>query len=247
MMNGAGFVTERGAIVPRWTPEHDAESEVVMDGKPLGFRVKDMLPERRWAVDAGGNVLERHDFNEKFKLWWQSHSKKEDPFVSIPDRREFVSGTYDMEGKGTVIGFDPGDPSKAVKSQKYTAEGEIYEKRRADDAGVAEQRGALRVLTALFKAGKISAEDYAERVMALDPAGSEPAADAEEEPAAEAEVGGEAATLAPREREVLELVGRTGPISMDRCRAIGEKIGMKAASVRAMAYKARAKVERGAA
>lgn len=253
---GGAWVTERGTLVPNWTPNHNPETDVRMDGKPLGFKVKDMLPERRWAVDEFGHVLDLRDFKDQYQRWFASHSKKEDPIlVAVPDRLEFVSGTYDRDNRPAFINFDPGDPGVVKPSEKYDHKGEIFVSTK-EDAQQSETRGALKVLAALKKAGKLTAEEYAERVLLLTAEDEAPVA-APEQPlhdpveadavAAEVTVEGVAEALSgdiltPREREVIEFVGRRGTITQEMAEKAGEHLSMQPQTVRAVASKARNKL-----
>lgn len=250
--NGA-WVTERGTVVPSWTPPHNLDLEVKIDGRPLGFKVGQMLPERRWAVDEFGHCLPKAEFTGKYQQWFASHSKKEEPqLVSVPDRLEFISGTYDLDGKATTINFDPGDPGRVKPSEKYDHKGDLATVRAA--AANAEKEGKRQAYRQMWKSGDIDAGRYAELLEALESkAEPEPAAATEAAPdvetvtvdanaLAEAIDDPLAVLLTTREREVVEFVGKTGTITDEMAKRVAERLGVAPSSVRAMASKARQKL-----
>lgn len=171
----------RDAYLPEWTPafgEVELDNEVRQNGKSLGFTIRQMLPERRWAVTPSGEVLEQRDFEEKYTNWMlqvvrggrlvpiSASNPYFDPKVlPIPRVERFVAMTQDYQGKEMRIGFDPNKPPEAgaVAIVAKDASGREVNPTAPNDLKV--QR--LTVISDLKERGIISAEAAASEMAAI--------------------------------------------------------------------------------
>ena len=76
-----GTLTARGTFVPPWYKPHlDPHLAVLReDGGPLGFRIAEVAPERRWAISDDGRVMNKHDFRDRLQEWYEGQWKWKNP------------------------------------------------------------------------------------------------------------------------------------------------------------------------
>ena len=180
-------IPSRGTYVAAWcpwldNPEADLDRDVKHRGEPMGFKVRDVLPERRFAIRLSGETLP----DEKFEEWMRRWQAPLLPEGSDPDKEplprveRFVKRTLDptaepSTGRTMEIGFDPLRGRDTVQSQrKYDQEGRISERYleelrgdRKDEKTALEQKAKTQILTDLLHAGELTPEQYAEKMQAL--------------------------------------------------------------------------------
>lgn len=68
-------IPQRDSYIPEWAHDWqkgDLDRQVYHEGKPMGFKLGQVLPERRWAFERGPTEIEtrqQHDFIEDYKRW----------------------------------------------------------------------------------------------------------------------------------------------------------------------------------
>lgn len=139
-MNAAGDLT--GAWIPMWTPKHADESDIVQHNgenlMSLGrlVRIKDVLPERRWAIDEEGNTLPQMIFEKQFTKWAEISISKNstEKFIDdlsaihIPNIEKFLLVQYDEEGIRLVpMHFDPMATGEAQYTGGHANTGETMQ------------------------------------------------------------------------------------------------------------------------
>ena len=74
-----GTLSHRGIFITPWyKPHENLDLPVTQHGKPLGFKIADVAVERRWAIDANGEVMDSREFIDRLTEWyigqwsWQS-------------------------------------------------------------------------------------------------------------------------------------------------------------------------------
>lgn len=113
----------RDAYIPEWSPVYDdlaLSVPVKNNGVPMGFTLRDVLPERRWAVQASGELMDQRDFEERYKQYIErtvvdgrlvsirSKNARFDAGVApIPRVDRFVNTAHDFMGREIRIGFNP--------------------------------------------------------------------------------------------------------------------------------------------
>jgi hypothetical protein len=193
-------IPERGTYVPSWCPwlankDADLNIPVKHEGEPLGFTVAQVLPERRWAVQLDGELLDQREFAEEIQRWYIPMLPEggEARYEPIPRVERFVSMTWEGPDRGYMeIGFDPDKaPPEKLKPQ-YNQEGEISRHVIEERNQAKEKQAKLEQLAELLAEGVITEAQFAEKskAMLLDKEGKpEPVLEAvsEAEPVAEPE------------------------------------------------------------
>lgn len=179
-------VPGRPSYIPEWTPRFTDEQlrqEVRHEGRPLGFTVASVLPDRRWAVRPdSGETIELKEFEEKYRLWKSRFinpangqlasvgtltSYFDATAIAVPNIVEFVDAKYDTFGKEVPIGYDADRPADRVaKPTLYTHDGEVAREVKVALAP-SKVQAKLELLTEQFQAGDWTATEYAEKVAAL--------------------------------------------------------------------------------
>ncbi len=133
-------IPERSTYIPHWTPNHpDLDVDVSQDGEPLGFKLRQVLPERRWAVKTNGELIDPRDYRDQYVKWIArecvgsgqivsiaSHNRHFNPeLVGIPPLREFVDCKIDGSGKRVPINYNPDHVSAPKPKPMFTHEGEL--------------------------------------------------------------------------------------------------------------------------
>jgi hypothetical protein len=108
-----GEMTPRNVFVPPWyRPHPDLEADVIgTRGQRLGFKVGDVVPERRWAIGADGRVMSQADFEPKLLDWRKGNFEWRFPPKPVPD--------LTLEGVPSVDAFvsrgaDPADERRLI-------------------------------------------------------------------------------------------------------------------------------------
>jgi predicted DNA-binding protein (UPF0251 family) len=250
-----GQMTERGLVIPSWTPRHKSlDMAVFHEDKPMGFSVGDMLPERRWAVDANGNTLERREFKESFQKFWMMHTKNEvADLVPIPNIKEFISQTVGPEGKMVPIGWSLEDerPVEIKDRRDYPS---LSPDQAAARDTMTTDAAKIALIKGMVKKGTLTAAQGMEEIMQLSEyspsvageASSNTNIDIDEETstAPEGDIE-ETASLTPSESKAVELLaGRD--MTKGVIEEIAKEMGIKEGSARAYLYTAKKKVSEAA-
>jgi len=150
------LVKERGTIIPSWyvrNPHRDPNLVVKRGGLPLlgmdkePFTISQVAPERRWAVDEDGELMNQTDFDAakkktifEFYETLQANGHPDARYVGnvdrepIPDVAYFVSWRIDPEDptKLLEIGFDPNKKPGDVPKRYHTSDGDVIDASRMD-------------------------------------------------------------------------------------------------------------------
>jgi hypothetical protein len=157
-------VPARGSYIPAWSADYRAvlDQPVLHHGRPLGYRVRDVLPERRWAIqpvanDGGCQLLEQRDFEDLYK---QVRSKginasghvvplpKVTPdWESIPRVERWVSMAPGADGRMRDLRQKTDSAAPAPRpTVLYNAQGEEWlgeESRTRPEAGTARREVSI--------------------------------------------------------------------------------------------------------
>lgn len=171
--------------VPAWYAGHSEEvldREVHHEGNPLGFKVRDVLPARRWAIDPHGDTLSQHEFEAKYKDWYflqlaieaQGKPITEDrSIIPVPRVDRFIDKEPDHDGRLKRIGQDE-RPNEFRARQRYAHTGqtmEDYEREKAAENSKREKErerdSQARQLMQLHKDGVLDAETFAKQMESL--------------------------------------------------------------------------------
>lgn len=102
-----GDMTPRGMFVPPWyRPHENLDVDVIgTRGQRLGFKVGDVVPERRWAIGPDGRCMDPADFAPKLLDWRKGQFEWRFPPKPVPD--------LTLEAVPTVEGFVARGPDPA--------------------------------------------------------------------------------------------------------------------------------------
>ena len=163
----------KSLYIPSWYRPHRANVTVTQNGKPLGFRVGDVLPHRRWAVGMTGELMKQQDFEPRWIQYLSEISPQGvDPALQhIPRVERFVNAMPDPRGgPGYVeIGFDPHKPAPAEDNgMRYDPDKDVIWslKEQMERNALLEQR---EMLTQMFLAKQIDAATFEARMRAIVP------------------------------------------------------------------------------
>lgn len=180
----------RDSYVPAWyTPHADTSLSVIgPQGEIPGFKIADVLEERRWAIDAGGRCLPQEAFERLYKQFAEGFGARCE-YDPVPHVLRFVSMTAVSNGdhqEFREIGFDPLKPATKTIEPIWAHNGETFEEyqrrskpadKEARDAMVAREAQA-KLIVEMADSGLISPEAAAKRLGALHGLGSESEDDA---------------------------------------------------------------------
>ena len=136
-------IPDRETYVPGFTgpfSDLDLMAPVTLNGQRLGFQIRDVLPERRFAIQSGeklGELYPQEEFQKRYVQWISRGCAADGTIVNlsqvneyftpdlepVPKVERFVDRKLDYGGKGVPINWDP-KPQKAVKTEAYTSDGE---------------------------------------------------------------------------------------------------------------------------
>lgn len=135
-INEPRIIYGREAYMPEFTPaftESELDLTVLDKGKPLPFTIRQVLPERRWAIQNSGELLPELEYERRYLLWAERVVRGNPPriipirasnqyfdraLIAIPTARRFVNVAFDYQGREIEIGFDP-DKLPNPKAQKF--------------------------------------------------------------------------------------------------------------------------------
>lgn len=166
----------RDAYIPAFTPvfsELDLNCPVKDGDKLLGFTIRDVLPERRWAIRENGTLLGENEFRQRYLEWASKVSRGgrvipiasvnglfDASLVPVPTPAAFVSVAHDFQGREIRIGFDP---NKAPEKGKFILRD--GEGREVDPlAPSAKKVERMTVLAELQEKGVLSPEQLAKEL-----------------------------------------------------------------------------------
>lgn len=171
--------------IPAWYEGHSEdvlEREVHHRGKSLGFKVKDVLPARRWAIDRHGDTLSDSEFEPLYKDWcWLQLSMEAqgNPITqdrgafAVPRVDRFLDKEPDHDGTLKRIGQDE-QPEKFRVRQRYAHTGETIEEHRRKEAEESARRESERArdaqarqLMQFHREGVLDADTFAKQMESL--------------------------------------------------------------------------------
>lgn len=156
---------EDGTYIPAWYKDHvNKEVQVLDNGVPMGFTISQVLPERRWAIQEDGSLLEQHIFEKQFIQWISLHHAGDnlaDPSKEyIPSAAKFVNRRLDFNGKGVEILFDENKPAEEEIKPIYTQQGDL-------STEASKKLAKLQVLQEMQEEGNLTSEEYAAKTALL--------------------------------------------------------------------------------
>lgn len=128
---------ERDTYAPReYDPRiHAANPLVTQNGVPIpvpgpdgasGFKVHEVAPERRWAVQESGEVLAQPDFEREIRRWQAGYYSLPRPhkpgFQPSPMTGSLNDEPLPRVERFVAVRVDPGDPSRVVPIQRQPTE-----------------------------------------------------------------------------------------------------------------------------
>ena len=159
--------------IPAWyKPHSDLSRHVTQNGESVGFRIGQVLPERRWAIQENGELLEQGDFERQYIRYIQirhAGDKIVDPSKeAIPGALKFVDREVDeITGRGKKIGFNPNKPAEKVIEAKHNQDGEVSEHWLRENKMQGEKLARLQALRELVEDGTITPQQYSDKTKAL--------------------------------------------------------------------------------
>jgi hypothetical protein len=163
----------RGVYIPGWcywlkNRDADHGTQVLYDdGSPRGFCVKDVLPERRWAVQPSGHVMDQDSFEKQYMMWlsgFPTEANFRPSDEAIPRADYWISKKLDHDGRLVNMEFDefaaPAEPLVA----KHNQEGEVSQKWVQEQQGNIEEKARIDTLRELHKAGVLSDEAFIDAI-----------------------------------------------------------------------------------
>ena len=148
--------------IPGWyTPHSNLELEVKHLGLPQGFKIKQTLPFRRWALDEQGNTIDQNEFNDQYVRYVMGYKIAEtsDPRnEAIPNVLAFIRMKYDAVGSLVDINYN--DDGRVVKEEKYTEHGEIAPEFLLKNQEQSDKLSKLSVLNDLVRDGVLTPDQF---------------------------------------------------------------------------------------
>lgn len=159
------------AFSPSWKDEHMG-IDITQNGKPLGFTLGQMLPERRWCVQETGELMDQRDFESLYQQFASytvvggklvnvpaANGYFDVKLIPVPRIERFACAQFDYDGREVKIGFDPNKPPAKSEAPVVLRDHRGYEvaPQNPNDTKVAR----LTVLADLKNKGLISDEALA--------------------------------------------------------------------------------------
>lgn len=176
----------RQAYKPEWQVDpskSQMETPVTQDGKKLGFKIGQMLPERWWTVNVEtGELISQRDFESLWEKYVSYHvpvgSREvvsirraneyfDEKLAPVPRVEIYASRALDWQGKEISIGFDP-DAKADVREEEikvYDSNGE--EVRPGLFQRPSDVVARLGILNDLKARGRLTESEYVEEVAQL--------------------------------------------------------------------------------
>ncbi len=166
-------IPERGTYIPSWCPWHakgwDTNRAVHLNSEPLGFKVSDVLPERRWAILETGDIMDQRSFEDDYLRYMTGFGLPSfvDPkFEPMPRAERFVAKTFDPVDPRRLmdIGFDPLKPAEQSLEAKHDQEGNVSRHYLEEQKAAQGKLSKIDLLNDLLAKGAITKEQFAEMV-----------------------------------------------------------------------------------
>jgi hypothetical protein len=159
----------RSHYIPGWYEPHtNLDLQVKHLGIPQGFQIGRVLPYRRWAVDADGNMLDQKTFEDQYMRYlggFEVAATTDLRNESMPNVRAYVRMKLDRVG--SLVDMDFEDDGAIVKTEKYTEHGEIAPEFLVKHQEQAKTLSKMEMLTQLVADGLLTPAQLAERVAQL--------------------------------------------------------------------------------
>jgi len=95
-----GAKTPRGTIVPSfYEPHRNLNHNVTLNGVPIGFKISDVAPERRWAIGVDGDVIDQGTFERYYEKILSVGSVGPIDSCHIPAVDDYVSKCVDPDNE----------------------------------------------------------------------------------------------------------------------------------------------------
>jgi len=172
------YIPDRGTYIPSWckwrTNGWERAVDVTQDGKSLGFKVEQVLPERRWAIEQSGELLSQIFFESEYKRYLSGFIVPAGVKLDaepIPCVERWVRKTVDPTDPARLIdiGFDPLKPAEEKQEAKYNQEGDLSFRFLAEQKEASQRLAKTDQLKDLRDQGIITDAQYFEQVEALQP------------------------------------------------------------------------------
>jgi len=163
------YIPERGTYVPSWCPwdsKHwPTHVEVSYEKKMLGYKVSDVLPERRWAIQESGEMLDQREFEDQYKKYLSGFALPATFDINaeaIPLVHRYVGVKLDPVSEGSLIAmdYDPFKKKTAVSDAKYNQQGEVSVHYLKEQQEKSDKLVRMEQLSGLLKQSIISQETY---------------------------------------------------------------------------------------
>ena len=175
-------IPERSTYIPGWYEPHRDETLAVRSrtGSALGFTVGDVLPERRFALDAAGQCLAERDFADRYRRWIAFTCAPDGRVLAIasvnkyfdvglepiPDPEDFVNARVVNDRVIPItLDLDAMEIPRGFEDRRYGADGELAsaaatKASQADRAALSK----MQTLAELRREGSISEEVFLAKV-----------------------------------------------------------------------------------
>ena len=166
-------IPERGVYIPGWCywlKNRDADHGTPVlfdDGAPRGFCVRDVLPERRWAVLPSGHVMDQDTFEKQYMMWlsgFPTEKNFEVRLEAIPKADRWVSKKLDHAGRFVDIEFNEFAAPDVPLEAKHNTDGEVSAKWVAEQQANITENARIDTLRELHKKGVLSDADFIEAI-----------------------------------------------------------------------------------
>lgn len=213
---------QKSHYIPAWyRPHKDLDVPILHRGEDQQMKIRNVLPWRRWALDADGNTIAQSDFEAGYLRYMNGFTLPETHSVQaeyIPNVLPFVREKLDPNGN--AVDFAYHDDHKIVKTEKFTEEGEVAKEFIAKEQKASENAAALRILMRLKQSGKLTAEQFAEEaerlfgehdatILSVAPALAAPKPQPAEQPAEQTAEQKPKRPLSPKQQAHLERLRQT--------------------------------------
>ena len=159
----------RSHYIPAWYQKHEnLDAEVKHFGKPQGMKIRDVFPWRRFALDAEGNTLDQHAFEQEYTRYLTGFKNPEtfDPRNEpMPAVLAFVRQKRDE--KGNMVDWSFHDDGAVVKQAKFTQEGQIAPEWLAKNKETGDKLLKIEQLNELLADGTIDSATFIAKTRAL--------------------------------------------------------------------------------
>jgi len=172
------YIPERGTYVPSWCPwdtqKWPTYVEVSQEKVTLGYKVSDVLPERRWAIQQNGDMLDQRAFEDQYKKYLSGFALPATVDINaeaIPRVERYVGVKIDPIAPERLVEmhYDPFKRSPVVPEAKYNQEGEISVHYLQEQQEKTDKLVRMEQLSGLLKDSIISQETYLRLVDELGP------------------------------------------------------------------------------